>query len=189
LVAFVAAACGGTAATSAPTAAPTVAVTVPPVTAAPTEAATQAPAETGGTAADPAEDLQIGGDFTFRPLDENIAQFFVAAMEQSLGSMADVLEVGVREAVKDGQSAGFVIVMRFPGLPVTGDALLDGAAQGAAQGSGTVEDRTIGGQSVKIVGAEGQAAALTMLGDDLVMAVGVSEKLSVDIMTALIEAN
>jgi hypothetical protein len=192
--AFALSACGGPAATAVPSsggagsAAPTGAATIPPATTPPvTEAPSAGP--TGGAEVDPAEDLEIAAPYSFEPLDEQIAAIFVTAMEQSLGALADVFQVGVRSAVKDGQSEAFVIVMAFPDLPIGGKALLDGAAQGAAGAGGTVETRDIGGESVRIVEAQGQAFVLSMVDNELVMVIGQSKKASIDVTTAIIEAN
>ena len=194
--AFALSACGGggtttpapsTAAVTTP--APTTAATTPPASTAPT-AATTAPGASVDPAVDPADDLEIGAPYAFEPLDDQVAAIFVAAMEDSLGEMADVLQVGVRQVLEGthGTPAGLVIVMRFPGLPIAGEALLDGAAQGAAQG-GEVESRNIGGQDVRIVESQGQAAVITLVDDDLVMIIGSSGPVGIDITTAIIESN
>jgi hypothetical protein len=194
--AFALGACGGagtptpapsTAAVTTP--APTVAVTAPAATTEPSAAATNAPASLD-PAVDPAEDLEIAAPYSFRALDEAIAQIFVNAMEQSLGEMADVFQIGVREAVKDDDSQAYVIVMRFPDLPIAGDAFLDAAAEGATQSGGTVESRTIGGESVRVVDAQGQTIVMFLLDEDLVMVISLLGKSqSVGVATAIIEAN
>ena len=194
--AFALSACGGggttttapsTAAVTSP--APTTAVTTAPATTEPTAATTDAPASLD-PAVDPADDLEIGAPYTFRPLDEQLAAIFVTAMEQSLGEMADVFQIGVREAVKDGDSTAYVIVMRFPDLPIAGKAFLDAAAEGATQSGGTVESREIAGESVRIVEAQGQTIVMTLLDNDLVMVISLLGKpQGVGVATAIIEAN
>jgi hypothetical protein len=195
LGAFALSACGGggtttpapsTAAVTSP--APTVAVTTPATTE-PPAAGTEAPA-TLDPAVDPADDLEIDAPYTFRALDEAIAQIFVNAMTQSLGEMADVFQIGVREAVKDGDPAAYVIVMRFPDLPIAGKALLDGAAEGATQSGGTVESRTIAGSDVRVVETQGQTIVIALLDDDLVMVISLSSKsVGINVATAILEAN
>ena len=193
--AFALSACGGApsaapSTATAATAGPTAAATPPAATAGPTTAAS-APAATGGTAVDPAEDLEIAAPYSFRPLDPNLAAFFISTMEASLGAMADVFDVGVREAIQNGQPAAYVIVMRFPNLPIGTEALLDGAAEGAAGSGGTVENQTIGGEPVRIVAVQGQTFLLTLVGDDLVMVIAPTgtKKDAVDVTTAIISAN
>jgi hypothetical protein len=196
--AFALSACGGPTASTTPTspaatsAAPTTAATTPPATTPPVitlPPSTAAP--TGGAKVDPADDLEIDAPYALDPLDEAIAGFFVTAMEQSLGSLADVFDVGVRSATKGGEAVAFVIVMGFPDLPVGMNALLDGAAQGAAGSGGTVETRNIGGQDVRIVEVQGQTFVLMVIDDELVMVIAQSftKKDSVDVATALIGAN
>jgi len=193
--AFALSACGGG---GTPTAAPsTAAVTTPaPTVAATTPATTEPPAAetdapaTLDPAVDPADDLEIDAPYTFRALDEAIAQIFVTAMKSSLGEMADVFQIGVREAVRDGESAAYVIVMRFPDLPIAGKALLDGAAEGATQSGGTVEKRTIAGNDVRVVETQGQTIVISLLDDDLVMVISLTSKsVGINVATAILEAN
>lgn len=189
--AFALSACGGggtttlapsTAAVTSP--APTTAATIPPAT----TAATDAPATTG-TAGDPADDLEIAAPYELEPLDENLAAAFVSAMEGSLGSMGDLIEFGFRSAVEDGNAAAWVIVVRFPDLPITNKQMLDQIAEGAS-GSGTVEELTIAGEPARVISAQGQSLVVTLVEDDVVMVIGfISRKVTVDVTRALIEAN
>jgi len=189
--AFALSACGGggtttlapsTAAVTSP--APTTAATTPPAT----TAATDAPATTG-PAGDPADDLEIAAPYELEPLDENLAAAFVSAMEGSLGSMGDLIEFGFRSAVEDGNAAAWVIVVRFPDLPITNKQMLDQIAAGAS-GSGTVEELTIGGEPARVISAQGQSLVVTLVEDDVVMVIGfISKKVTVDVTRALIEAN
>ena len=196
LGAFALSACGGGTPTAAPTsgtptsAASTPAVTPPPATDAPaTDApATEAPA-TSAPGADPADDLAIAAPYTFQPLDENIAALFETQMQQSLGSMAGVFEIGFRSAVRDGQTEAWVIVMRFPDLPITAKALLDQIAQGASQGGGSVESTTLGGEPARIISAQGQALVVSLAGNSVVMTVGTAKKATINVATAIAEAN
>ena len=189
--AFALSACGGggtttlapsTAAVTSP--APTTAATTPPAT----TAATDAPATTG-PAADPADDLEIAAPYELEPLDENLAAAFVSAMEGSLGSMGDLIEFGFRSAVEDGNAAAWVIVVRFPDLPITNKQMLDQIAAGAS-GSGTVEELTIAGEPARVISDQGQSLVVTLVDDDVVMVIGfISKKVTVDVTRALIEAN
>lgn len=192
--AFALSACGGTTPSAAPSTAPTaspgptVAATTPATTE-PPAAATDAPA-TGGAAVDPADDLEIAAPYSLEPLDEQLAAAFVTAMEQSLGGMADVFDIGFRSAVKDGDSQAWVIVMRFPDLPMTNEMLLDQISEGASGGGSTVEEVTIAGQPARVVTAQGQSFVVTLVGDDIVMVIGfISKNVTVDVAKALIEAN
>jgi hypothetical protein len=194
--AFALSACGGNTASSVPTTAgaasvaPTVAATTPPASTAPTSAATDAPPETTAPAGDPADDLEIAPPYTLEPLDEQVAAQFVTAMEGSLGSMGDLIDFGFRSAVKDGDTTAWVVVVRFPDLPMTNKALLDQVSQGASGNGGTVEELTIGGEPARVISAQGQSMVVTLVGDDVVMVIGfISKKASVDVATALIEAN
>lgn len=195
--AFALAACGGGASpapsTASATPGATVAITPAPATDAP---ATAAPPSTGAGATldpnvDPADDLEIGAPYSFAELDPAVGQMFVTMMEQSLGSMASSFNVGVREIQEKGTTAGILIVMRFPDLPIAGDALLDAVAQGASQSGGgaTVEERTIAGESVRVLDAQGQEVVLYLRGDDLIMVIGSGGAKSTDITKALIDAN
>jgi len=195
VLAFVLAACGGGAPTAAPsTAAGTPApattppVTTPPVTAAPPSDApiSQAPG------VDPSDELEIAAPYSFAPLDEALAATFIQAMESSLGQMADVFDVGVKSAVKNGATTSWVIVMRFPELGIGEEQLLEGAASGAAGGSGVnVEKTKIGGKDVRIIEAQGSAITLTVTGNDLVMVIPLlgGKQEAVAVITAIIDAN
>jgi len=192
--AFALSGCGG----GNPTSVPSTAVTSPPPTTAvsdapttePSSAASPAPASSTDTSVDPAEGYEIGAPYSLEPLDENLAAAFVTAMEQSLGGMADVFEIGFRSAVKDGDSQAWVIVMRFPDLPITNKALLDQISQGATGGGGTVDEVTIAGEPARVVSSQGQSFVVTLVGDDIVMVIGfISKNVSVDVTKALIEAN
>jgi hypothetical protein len=196
-VAFVAAACGGGTPSMAPStaagtaAAPTTGATAPPASSAlvTLPPGTEPPAsEAPGV--DPSAELEIAAPYTLAPLDEALAATFINAMKGSLGQMADVFSVGVRSAVKNGATTSWVIVMRFPELGVGEEALLDGAAAGAA-GTGNVEKTTIGGSPVRIIEAQGSAITLTVNGNDLVMVVPLlgGKKEAVAVITAIIEAN
>jgi hypothetical protein len=184
---FVVSACGGNAATTAPTVLPTTEQTVAP-TATPEVTVAPTVLPSPSAAIDPMDDIKIDAPYAFQPLDEALAQVFISAMEKSLGSMASVFHVGVRSAVKGTTSVAFVIGMDFPDLPTTDLALLDGAAAGAA-GQGTVEKQTILGQPVRVVNTNGQAAVLTIVNHNLVMAIGSSKTEGIAVITAIISAN
>ena len=189
--AFALSACGGSPSPAPTSGTPTSVATTPaPATDTPTTAAppSEAPASTAA-GEDPAEDLSIGGGYTFEELDENIAALFETQMQQSLGSMAGVFEIGFRSAVKDGQTDAWVIVMRFPDLPITAKALLDQIAEGATQGGGTVESTTLGGEPARVISSQGQALVVSLAGDAVVMTVGTAKKATIDVATAIAEAN
>jgi hypothetical protein len=196
--AFALSACGGNppspAASAARGASPaaSVAGSTPPSSSAPSADATAAPSA-GGSAVDPADDLEIAAPYALAPLNEQATALFNAFIEQSSASVGDVFDVGYRAVTKDGgaQPVAVVIVMSFTGLPVTAEALLDGVAQGSAGAGGSVESQTIGGAPVRIVEAETQTIVMTVVGDELVMAIATSrtKKDSVDVATAVIEAN
>lgn len=196
--AFAVSACGGTTPTAAPSTAagtaapPSVAVTSPPASTPPVVTLPPAsePPATQEPDVDPSAELEIAAPYQFAPLDENLAQTFIQAMEASLGQMADVFDVGVRSAVKDGATTSWVIVMRFPELGVGEKALLDGAASGAAGGA-NVEKMNIGGKPVRVIEAQGSAITITVNGNDLVMVIPLlgGKKEAIAVITAIIEAN
>jgi hypothetical protein len=192
--AFALSACGGGNPSPAPSTAtaasvaPTVAATPPPATTEPTTAPTVA--ATTAPAGDPSANLKIAAPYSLEPLDEQLAAAFVSAMEGSLGAMGDLIEFGFRSAVKDGNTAAWVIVVRFPDLPMTSKQLLDQISEGASGGGNTVEEITIGGEPARVVSAQGQAMVVTLVGDDIVMVIGfISKKSSIEVATALVEAN
>jgi hypothetical protein len=187
--AFALGACSGTTPSPAPSTA-AVASPAPTVaaTAEPSAAVTDAP-DTTAPAGDPADDLEIAAPYALEPLDENLAAAFVSAMEGSLGSMGDLIEFGFRSAVKDGDAAAWVIVIRIPDLPITNEQMLDQVAEGASA-SGTVEELTISGEPARVISAQGQSMVVTLVGDDIVMVIGfISKNVTVDVTKALIDAN
>jgi len=190
-------ACGGGAPTVAPStatgtqAAPSTPSTPPPTTLPGTSepsAAATAPSSSG-SAVDPADDLKIAAPYTFTPLDENMAALFETQMQTSLGAMASVFSFGFRSAVKDGQTDAFVIVMRFPDLPMSPKQLLDQIAGGATTSGGSVEEIKIGGESARLVSTQGQALVISLVGNDVIMTVGTSKKASLDVAEAIAAAN
>jgi hypothetical protein len=190
--AFVVAACGGP--TGTPTAAPvttapqTLAPTASPVvTAAPTTAATTAP--TGGAGIDPSDDLEIGAPYAIEPMEPELAGMFITAMEQSLGELSPLLQVGAKSAALDGDTVAWIIVMRFPDLPMSEKALLDSAAEGGAGTTGTIEEATILGRDVRIIESQGLFSVLAIVDGDMVMTIGSVKADCMNVMEALIEAN
>ena len=191
--AFALSACGGTPSPAPSTAtvtspAPTVAATTPAETAATTPAPSVA--ATTDPAGDPSANLKIAPPYSLEPLDEQLAKAFVTAMEGSLGSMGDLIDFGFRSAVKDGDTEAWVIVVRFPDLPITNKQMLDQISEGASGGNSTVEEITIGGEPARVISTQGQSMVVTLVGDDIVMVIGfISKKSSIDVATALAEAN
>ncbi len=192
--AFVLSACGGTTPTAAPTSA---AATTPPATAAPateapaTEApATEAPAtEAPTTGEDPMEDLQIDAPYEFAPLDETIAQLFETQMEQSLGEMAGAFDIGFRSANRNGETDAFVIAMRFPDLPITTKKLIETMADGMTASGGSVETIDVDGEPAKVISVQGQTLVISAVGKVIIMSVGTAKKATVNVATAIAEAN
>ena len=165
---------------------PAVTITLPPTASTPGSSGAPAPASSAGV--DPSADLKIGPPYTFEPLDPALANVFIAAMEDSLGTMSSLFQVGVKSAVENGQSAAWVIVMAFPDIPIRGDTLLDAAAQGAA-GQGEVEKLEVAGQAVRIIESEGIFSVLTMIDDELVMAISGKRSDGVAVIASIIESN
>ena len=140
------------------------------------------------TGVDPSDELEIGAPYSFEPLDQDLAKVFIDSMEQSLGSMADFFEVGVKSAVVDGRSAAWVIVMRSPDIPVSGRVLLDAAAEGAAAGA-KIEERQIEGHPVRIVKSEGIYSVMTVVDGALIMVLSGVKADGVEVATAILKAN
>jgi hypothetical protein len=197
--AFVLSACGGTTPTAAPSSG---AATTPPVTTAPaseapateapaTEApATEAPAtEEPATGEDPMDDLQIAAPYEFAPLDETIARLFEDQMERSLGEMAGAFDIGFRSANRGGETDAFVIAMRFPDLPITTKKLIETMADGMTASGGSVETVQIGGEPAKVVSVQGQTLVISAVGRVIIMSVGTAKKATVNVATAIAEAN
>lgn len=193
--AFLVGACGASAPSATPivTAAPTATPLVTPAptptpTPTPTPAPTPVPSPTAAAAIDPANDLRIAAPYTLEPLGDALGALFVEAMKESMGSFGDVFQVGVRSAVKDGDTVAWVVAVRFADLPMSDIALLDGAAAGAA-GDNDIEKRKILDRPVRIIRSEGLYGALTVLGDDLVFAMAEAKADAVGAITAIIKAS
>jgi hypothetical protein len=199
--ALIVAACGGGTPTAAPSAVAATApsqtfapsappATTPPVVTLPPSSAAPTTAQPG---VDPSADLEIAAPYTLAPLDEAFGELFVQAMRSAMGDMADVFDVGLRSAVKNGSTTSWIMVMRFPDFGFDAKTLLDLAATGAAGGQDVqVEKDNIGGIPVRIIESQGSAVVVTVLGSsDLVMVIPLlgGKKEAVAVTTALIEAN
>lgn len=196
--AFALGACGGGVATGAPSTAtagspaPTVAATTAASMAEPSAMASDTPASLA-PGVDPADDLEIAAPYALAPLNEQATALFKAFIDQQSASVGGIFNAGFRAVAKDGgpQPVAVVIVMSFTGLPVAAETLLDGIARGSAGAGGSVSPQTIGGAPVRIVEAESQTIVMTVVDDELVMAIATSrtKKDSIDVATAIIEAN
>ncbi|HEX8026695.1 MAG TPA: hypothetical protein VF484_10855 [Candidatus Limnocylindrales bacterium] len=191
LILVIVAACGSSSAPSAaPTAAPTVAPTAAP-TAAPTVAPTVAASVGAGESAkpDPAVGLNIAAPYTLAPLAPALETQMETAMTAAMGSMASIVQIGARTAEKDGVTQSYVIVMRLPGVPITGAGFLDSVAGGAAGTTGTIEKTTIGGKDVRVVTSGANVNMLVILGDRVLFVGGATRDIDTAVVTALVSAN
>jgi hypothetical protein len=193
LGALVAGACGGPSVSPAATAV----VTPAPQTFAPTPtavavtpAATVAPS---ASAVDPSDDLEIGAPYAIEPMEPALAEMFITAMQNSLGELAPLLQVGAKSAVVDGDTVAWIIAMRIPDLPISETALLDGAAEGGAGTTGTIEEITIDGHDVRVIenvtGGTTLYSVLAMVDGDMVMTIGAVKADCINVMTSLLSSN
>jgi len=172
--------------TTAPTVAPT-----PSATAVPTEAPSESPAPTpaatpGAPKADPATSLAIRAPFELDELDEATSAAVEAAFEASLGNMASVVEIGVRQVTRKGAVVGIVMVVRIPNVPTSSvKAFIDGAAGSL---TGKVSRVRIAGHDVRIGMNAAQWAALTDYDGGLLMVITPTKKTVTEVLTALLRA-
>jgi len=184
IVIFVSACGTGSAATAspAPTAAPT---------AAPTEAPSVAASVGPGASAkvDPAVGLNIAAPYTLSPLAAALETQMETAMAAAMGSLSSIVQIGARTAEKDGVTQSYVIVMRLPGVPITGAGFLDSVAGGAAGQTGTIAKTTIGGKDVRVITAGANVSMVLILGDRVLFVGGATQDIETGVVTALVSAN
>jgi hypothetical protein len=176
-------------ATPTPTLAPTATPTLAP-TPAPAPTATPAPSAT--PAIDPTSDLKIGGGYTLVPLDPTVEATMKAAIEQSLGSMASLLEFGAKNVNRGTTKTGFVMVVAYPGLPAASrTTFFQSAVNGTVTTSGAkvVSRPTISGHAVIVAAAAASAFAAYQYKDGIVYAYAATAKEALAIITAVIKAN
>jgi len=184
IVIFVSACGTGSAATAspAPTAAPT---------AAPTEAPSVAASVAPGASAkvDPAVGLNIAAPYTLAPLAPALETQMETAMTAAMGSLASIVQIGARTAEKDGVTQSYVIVMRLPGVPITGAGFLDSVAGGAAGQTGTIAKTTIGGKDVRVITTGANVNMVLILGDRVLFVGGATNDIETAVITAIVSAN
>ena len=193
------AACGSSAAspTPAPTAAPTAAPSRP--TPFPTPAAD--PRADPGTHGDAGTHRDAEGRRCRRPDDwgpvharrarSRPGRPFEAGIQKGLGSMAGVMQVGVRQVNKDGSPVGLALVMDFPGLALTEQpGFLDSIAGGmAGSGGGKVTSKTIEGQPVAFVATDAATWAVYKHGEGVIAVYAQTAEEATAMVTSLIKAN
>jgi hypothetical protein len=184
IVIFVSACGTGSAATAspAPTAAPTAALTE-----APSVAASVAPGASAKV--DPAVGLNIAAPYTLAPLAPALETQMETAMTAAMGSLASIVQIGARTAEKDGVTQSYVIVMRLPGVPITGAGFLDSVAGGAAGQTGTIAKTTIGGKDVRVITTGANVNMVLILGDRVLFVGGATNDIETGVITALVSAN
>jgi hypothetical protein len=201
-VLLVVAACGSSAASPTPTPSPSPAATpaatpsptpapTPSPTPAPTLAPTATPVPTATPKVDAAEGLTIGDPYTLAELDPVQGAMFEAGIEKGLGSMAGVMQVGVRQVNKGGSPAGLALVMNFPGLALTDQPGFLGSIAGGMAGNagGKVTTKTILGQPVAFVAADAATWAVYQHGEGVIAVYAPTAKEATAMVTSLIKAN
>ena len=168
----------------------------PAATVTPTVAATPAPTVAASVAApsasakvDPAEGLNIATPYSLAPLNPALEAGLEATMAASMGSMSSIVQIGARTAEKAGVTQSYVIVMRLPGIPITGPGFLDSVAGGAAGTTGQITKQTVLGQTVEIVTAGTEVNMVFILGDRVLFIGGAQQDVELAVITALIQAN
>ena len=189
-------ACGTSVASPSPT--PTPAPTASPSpTPAPTPSPTPTPAPTAAAAPTPtpkvdaAEGLKIADPYTLATLDPVQSAAFEAGIEQGLGAMAGVMQLGVRQIEKDGSPAGLVLVMDFPGLGITEQPGFLAAIAGGMAGSASakVTTKTILGQPVAFVASDLATWAVYKHGEGVIAVYANNAASATAMVTAVIKAN
>jgi hypothetical protein len=190
VVALLGAGCGSS--TQSPSPEPTPAVTPSPSpTATPTASPSPTPTPSPGPTQlpDPAEGLSIGSPYALEPLPPALAAVMDESMRTAMGSMAGIVEVGVRTVSESGESAAVVIVMRIPGVPVGTPTFLDSVAGGIAGSGGTLSETTILGVPVRVAKASGSVSVVFVRGDRIIVLVGATKAVELTIAKALLQAN
>jgi hypothetical protein len=183
-IALLAAACG----TGSASASPAAQTTASPSAGAGTAGGSGSPNASSSAAGDPIADLSIAPPYTLDALDAG-QQAQIEQVRNGLGAAASVVQVGARMVRKSGSSAGLLLAMAFPGVPLNSASLLDSIVGGAAgSAGGTMTTRTILGQEVRLV--EGTTTSVAGYPHDgtIVLAYGRSLSEAVEIITAVIQA-
>jgi hypothetical protein len=138
---------------------------------------------------DPIANLSIAAPYTFEPLDAAQAAQ-IQQIQNGLGAMATIVQIGARMVKKSDTSAGLLLGMAFPGVPLDSAALVDSVVGGAAgKAGGTMTTRTIGGQQVRLVEGPTTSIAGYPRAGTIVLAYGRSLSEAVGIITAVIDAS
>jgi hypothetical protein len=162
---------------------------------APSSRAAQATPSAGPSSAassangDPIAGLSIAAPYTLETLDAS-QQAQIEQVKNGLGAAASVVQIGARTVRKSGTSAGLLLAMAFPGVPLNAASLLDSIVGGAAgSAGGTMTTRTILGQEVRLV--EGPTTSIAGYPHEgaIVLAYGRSLSEAVDVITAVIQAS
>ena len=110
-------------------------------------------------------------------------------MAAAMGSLSSIVQIGARTAEKDGVTQSYVIVMRLPGVPITGAGFLDSVAGGAAGQTGKIAKTTIGGKDVRVITAGANVSMVLILGDRVLFVGGATQDIETGVVTALVSAN
>jgi hypothetical protein len=185
--------CGGSAATPSPSPTPTAAPTPTPTpepTPTPTPEPTATPAPTATPRVDPAADYKIADPYALTELDPIASAAFEAGIEQGLGSMASIMQVGVRQVDKDSTPIGLLLVMRFPGGTfVDQPGFIESVAGGMAGGTGKLTKISVSGVPVEVVTGGEAVWGVYKDGDGVVAVYGSSTTEVRSLVTAVIDAN
>ena len=191
------AACGSTTASVAPSPSPTVAPTPTPTatpaptpspTPEPTEEPTPEPTGTQGAIIDPTDDLAIAAPYMLSPLQGGVGDLFRDALEQQLGAMAGLINLGAVNVSREGASVGFLLALDLVNIPGSGtEQFTESLIQGASAG-GEVRTEEIDGTTVSIIEQQGQAFAVHQQGTLVIFSYGNDADGSLAIAEALIAA-
>ncbi len=109
----------------------------------------------------------------------------------SLGSLAEVLRIGMRQVMNGTTPVGYALVLEFPGAGAILDqpGFLDSMAASMGGSDGTVTKATILAEPVRLVSTSGQYFAIYKRGEGVVAVFGTTAKDAKAMVTALIRAN
>jgi hypothetical protein len=113
-----------------------------------------------------------------------------AGMAQALGSFGSILDLGFRQATKDGKPVCVVMVMEFPGLGAANQpGFLDQLATGLKGAEGKSTESTIMGHPVRIITNGAQSMGVYTRREGVVVPICQNETDATAVTTALIKGD
>lgn len=195
-LAFVAAACGGSASPSAAASASSApSVAAPSPSASPSPSPSQAPSVVPSAAAslsaeDPAKGLTIAAPYTLVELDPALNQYFRNQMTASMGAFGGLFSIGLRQVDGGKATANVLIVMGFPNgtLDETSyAAVLTGMTQSMA--GGTLTKSTESGVEISSGTIPSGTIAAFHIADHLILVVSSGAPEALPVAKAVVQAN